>query len=75
MKEVLPAILPALAYHDLAIADGVPVSIAWEWAIQGEDSAEGHRVFSDLREYCRRDTLGLWELRRTLSERAQSAIK
>ena len=70
LKSVLPALVPALAYDGLEVADGSAAGPVWDLLVRGHpEPAEAARLQAALREYCRRDTLGLVELVRTLARR------
>ena len=67
LKRVLPAVVPALAYEGLEVAEGSAAGPVWDLLVRGHpDPAEAARLEAALREYCRRDTLGMVELVRTL---------
>lgn len=66
LKAVLPVIVPALRYTDLAVQDGVQAQEAWEELVNGADSAESERLIQQLRAYCHLDTLAMVELHRAL---------
>jgi hypothetical protein len=58
LKSVLPAFAPDLSYDGLAISDGEIASIRYLSCIKDtlpEDKKK--KIFNDLREYCRQDTL------------------
>jgi Domain of unknown function(DUF2779) len=68
LKRVLPAVIPALAYDDLDIAEGSAAGPVWDQLVRGHlDPAEAARLETALREYCRRDTLGMVEIVRALA--------
>ena len=59
LKTVLPAVTD-LDYSDLDIAEGGAATHSYERAMFGGISpAARGRIFSDLRDYCRRDTEAL----------------
>jgi len=71
LKSVLPALVPALRYDDLAVAEGETASLELERLLfdsaeLGEDATKQLR--GDLRLYCQRDTFGLVQLLRRLQE-------
>jgi hypothetical protein len=69
LKSVLPALVDDLSYDHLAIADGGVASMRYAQAVFGDLPDDDRRaVFSDLREYCATDTLGLVRLYETLCE-------
>jgi hypothetical protein len=58
LKRVLPALVPALSYQGLAIADGETASLAYLATLQDEVTDEHKKkIYADLEEYCRLDTL------------------
>jgi len=74
IKAVLPALVPALGYADLEIQDGAMASLFYERMVFGPtDSAEKARLCTALLTYCKRDTLGMVEIRRTLLQKALAA--
>ena len=66
IKNVLPVLVPGMGYEDLEVADGQIAAVRYARALASDDCDERRRVFSDLRAYCARDTLGLVELRKAL---------
>ncbi len=74
MKSVLPALVPSLDYGDLEIQDGATASTMYRRMMFVEtDWVERQRMEAALYAYCARDTLGMVELRRTLSRKVQAA--
>ncbi len=74
MKSVLPVLVPSLDYGDLEIRDGATASTVYQKMMLVEtDWVECQRVATALHAYCARDTLGMVELRRALSRKAQAA--
>src|SRR6185295_15194240 len=68
LKRVLPALIPALAYDDLDITEGSAAGPIWDQLVRGHpEPAQAKLLERALREYCRRDTLGMVELVRTLA--------
>lgn len=68
LKKVLPALAPALGYEDLEISDGSLAGIIWDRLVRERPpTEEAARLEAALRAYCRRDTLGLLTLVRTLA--------
>ena len=61
LKSVYP-VLGRSDYSDLEIAEGSIASIVYLHALNSEDSEERERIFRNLREYCRRDTLATHEI-------------
>lgn len=62
LKTVLPVLVPEMTYEDLAIRDGAMASEAYFAMEEIPDPAERAKLRAALREYCRRDTLGLVRL-------------
>jgi hypothetical protein len=62
LKDVLPTLLPHLAYGDLAIQEGASASALLERMLVLEppgDPVDRARLRADLLAYCRRDVVGL----------------
>ena len=74
IKSVLPALVPSLDYGDLDIKDGATASATYHrMMFVVTDWVERQRLASALHTYCARDTLGMVELRRVLSQKVKSA--
>ena len=72
IKSVLPAMIPALAYDDLAIKEGGHAASQYYRMVFVEtDWVERAKIQEALLAYCKRDTLAMVELRRALKEKAQ----
>jgi hypothetical protein len=74
LKEVLPALVPGLAYDDLVIVDGLEASvkIARLLFVAGKIAKEEHdRVRQDLLNYCERDTWAMVKVLEKLRELAR----
>jgi uncharacterized protein DUF2779 len=72
IKSVLPAIVPSLAYDDLAIQEGGHAASQYYRMVFVEtDWVERATIQEALLRYCARDTLAMVELRRALMEKAQ----
>lgn len=70
IKAVLPALVPGLHYDDLAVRDGATASRLYERMVFEErDWVEREAIRLALLDYCRRDSLGLREIRKALSAR------
>ena len=67
IKKVLPVLVPGMGYDDLAVAEGQVAAVRYARALANPDHHARRQVFSDLRAYCARDTLGLAALRGALS--------
>lgn len=61
LKSVYP-VLGRSDYSDLEIAEGSIASIEYLHALNFDDSEERERIFRNLREYCKRDTLATHEI-------------
>lgn len=74
IKSVLPALIPSLDYGDLEIKDGATASVMYHrMMFTVTDWVERQRLESALLAYCARDTLGMVELRRILSQKVKSS--
>lgn len=64
IKKVLPVLCPHLSYKDLGIGDGMTATINWFRAATWDtmDDASRKKIFSDLEEYCKLDTLAMVEI-------------
>lgn len=72
LKGVLPALVPSLAYDDLAIKEGGHAASQYYRMVFVEtDWVERATIEEALLRYCERDTLAMVELRRALREKAQ----
>jgi hypothetical protein len=72
IKSILPALVPSLAYDDLAIKEGGHAASQYYRMVFVEtDWVERAAIEEALLRYCARDTLALVELRRALLEKAQ----
>jgi Domain of unknown function(DUF2779) len=73
IKSVLPAMVPSLAYDDLAIKEGGHAASQYYRMVFVEtDWVEQATIEEALLRYCARDTLAMVELRRALKEKAQT---
>ena len=71
IKSVLPAVLPALGYGDLAIQEGGQAASQYYRMVFVEtDWIEQARIREALLQYCARDTMAMVELRRVLRGKA-----
>ena len=63
IKNVLPALVPAMTYEGMEVADGTDAGLAWEALIRGGlDQAERDRIRKALLDYCGQDTLAMVRL-------------
>ena len=67
IKDVLPVFKPELSYSDLDIQKGDAASRLWkEVTIEQPNSSNGNKIYSDLIDYCKRDTWAMVEIHREL---------
>ena len=70
LKNVLPALLPEMAYAKLAIQDGIQAALEYLRMIDSSTSAEEKdQIRKDLLTYCGQDTLALVKIREELRKR------
>jgi predicted RecB family nuclease len=70
IKNVLPALVPNLAYDDLTIQNGAVAAVMYQKMVFSEtDLMERAHIAQALQEYCGRDTWAMVELRRVLMAR------
>lgn len=73
LKNVLPAVVPSLAYDDLEIQNGGQAEQAYAHMLfVAADPQEKARIRQALLRYCERDTLALVELRQALWRKASA---
>ena len=69
IKKVLPALIPDLRYDDLGIQEGEAAARKWkEVTLKDVSEPEREKVYSDLIEYCKLDTLAMVEIHKKLAE-------
>ena len=69
IKKVLPALIPNLKYDDLGIQEGEAAARKWkEVTLKDVSEPEREKVYSDLTEYCKLDTLAMVEIHKKLAE-------
>ena len=57
LKAVLPALVPAMTYEGMAVANGQDAGLAWESLVRGgPDQSERERTRKALLDYCGQDT-------------------
>jgi len=64
IKNVLPVLVPELSYKSLEIQEGGTASQKWNKIHNGVSSMEKEKIITDLKEYCKLDTLAMvkiWE--------------
>ena len=67
IKKVLPALVPNLTYDDLDIQEGVAAARKWkEVTLKEVSEVEREKVYLDLIEYCKLDTLAMVKIHREL---------
>ncbi len=72
IKAVLPAVVPALDYGDLAIQEGaIAAHEYYRMVFKETDWVTKESIQQALLEYCKRDTMAMMELRRGLWQKAQ----
>ena len=68
IKKVLPALIPDLSYNNLGIQEGEAAARRWKEATLGDVSdGERDKVYSDLIEYCKLDTLAMVKIHQKLA--------
>ena len=69
LKKVLTALIPDLTYDALEIQEGLSAARKWK-EVTFEDRSEGERekVYANLIEYCKLDTLAMVEIHNKLME-------
>ena len=74
IKAVLPALVPALRYDNLAIQDGAAACEIWNRIVTGRfDDAAKRKSVSDLLIYCGQDTRAMFEIWKILSSATAGA--
>ena len=69
IKKVLPALIPDLSYDDLGIQEGEAAARRWKEVTLGDVSeSERAKVYSDLIEYCKLDTLAMVKIHQKLAD-------
>ena len=67
IKSVLPVIVPSLSYKKLNIQEGASAQRYWMDAVlKDKNGIDREKLFSDLVEYCKMDTLAMVEIWRVL---------
>ena len=64
IKNVLPALVPELSYSSLAIRDGYGAMNAYERLRKEKDVSVREEIISNLKAYCRMDTLAMVKILR-----------
>lgn len=69
IKKVLPVVVPSLSYSDLSIADGGTATSQWRRMVyELEDAGEKEKIYQNLWDYCRMDTLAMVDIYLFLTE-------
>ena len=66
IKSVLPALISEAGWSDLDIGDGLSAVLKYEQALEETDATTRNRIFDELRDYCRQDTLAMVQVREVL---------
>lgn len=66
LKSVLPVVVPALSYQQLAVKDGTQAQVVWEEMITHSDPTTRSQLAEQLRTYCHLDTMAMVEIHRAL---------
>ena len=66
LKSVLPVLIPNLKYSDLDIQDGSQAQVGWRKMISAADDKEKQKLYNQLLEYCKLDTLAMVEIQNFL---------
>ena len=68
IKSVLPVLVPKLSYKELSVQEGTTAQRLWMDAVLREKSGvDKEKLFSDLIEYCKMDTLAMVEIWKVLA--------
>jgi len=63
IKSVLPALIPAMSYAGMTVADGADAGLAWESLVRGGlNCDERNRIKNALLAYCGQDTMAMVKL-------------
>jgi hypothetical protein len=68
LKSVLPVLVPHLKYSDLEIQDGSQAQVGWRKMILITDEKEKQKLYKQLLEYCRLDTIAMVEIQNVLNK-------
>jgi len=66
IKNVLPIIVPSLSYKELGIQEGASAQRLWMDSVLRNKSINKDKLFHNLIEYCKMDTLAMVEIWRVL---------
>ncbi|KKK53797.1 hypothetical protein LCGC14_3091160, partial [marine sediment metagenome] len=68
IKSVLPVLVPKLSYKELGVQEGASAQRLWMDAVLRDKSGiDKEKLFSDLVEYCKMDTLAMVEIWKVLA--------
>ena len=73
LKSVFPVLCPQSGYDDLDIAEGQLAAVEYMNALDTDDAQQRELIFSQLRDYCERDTLATLKIREALSQLTQNS--
>jgi len=68
IKNVLPIIVPSLSYKELGIQEGASAQRLWMDSVLRNKSINKDKLFHNLIEYCKMDTLAMVEIWRVLMD-------
>lgn len=69
IKSVLPVLVPELSYKKLGIQEGASAQRLWmDSVLRGKSNIDKEKLFFDLVEYCKMDTLAMVEIWKVLKE-------
>lgn len=69
IKSVLPVLIPELSYKGLGIQEGGSAQRLWmETVLDGKHTDTKEKIFNDLLEYCKLDTLAMVEIYQKLKD-------
>lgn len=67
IKKILPILVSELSYKELNIQEGASAQRLWmETILDGKNAEQRDKIMSDLREYCKLDTLAMVQLYKVL---------
>ena len=73
LKSILPVLVPSLSYNKLDIQEGKTAALKYELWIKGYmDEKEWEKIYNDLLEYCKLDTLAMSEILRVFYEAVET---
>ena len=72
IKKVLPMLCPHLHYDNQTVHDGAGAMEAWITMVETRDEAVRQRLASELRAYCKLDSLAMVEILKKIQQIAQA---